>query len=125
MLKSLLIVGTGSFIGGAMRYLLSMFMRNICGQGFPWGTLAVNLLGCLLFGIVFGMFSKNSSTDSALYLLLTTGVCGGFTTFSTFAHESVQMLQHGNTSGFIGYVATSVIAGFALIALGYWMAKGG
>lgn len=125
MLKSLLIVGTGSFIGGAMRYLLSMFMRNICGQGFPWGTLAVNLLGCLLFGIVFGMFSKNSSTDSALYLLLTTGVCGGFTTFSTFAHESVQMLQHGNTSGFIGYVATSVIAGFALIALGYWMVKGG
>ena len=123
MLKSLLIVGAGSLIGGCVRYLLSTFLMNVCGQGFPWGTLAVNLLGCFLFGILFAIFSKNSSTDSALYLLLTTGVCGGFTTFSTFANESVQMLQHGNTSGFIGYVATSVIAGFAFIALGYWMVK--
>ena len=123
MLKSLLIVGTGSFIGGTMRYLLSTFMKNVCGQGFPWGTLLVNLLGCFLFGIVFAIFSKNSSTDNTLYLLLTTGVCGGFTTFSTFANESVQMLQHGNTSGFFGYVATSVIAGFVLVALGYWIVK--
>ena len=123
MLKPLLIVGAGSFIGGAMRYLLSTFMKNICGQGFPWGTLAVNLLGCFLFGIVFAIFSKNSSADNTLYLLLTTGVCGGFTTFSTFANESVQMLQHGNISGFIGYVATSVIAGFLLLALGSWIVK--
>ena len=123
MLKPLLIVGAGSFIGGAMRYLLSTLMKNACGQGFPWGTLAVNLLGCFLFGIVFAIFSKNSSADNTLYLLLTTGVCGGFTTFSTFANESVQMLQHGNISGFIGYVATSVIAGFLLIAFGYWIVK--
>ncbi len=123
MLKPLLIVGAGSFIGGAMRYLLSTLMKNVCGQGFPWGTLAVNLLGCFLFGIVFAIFSKNSSADNTLYLLLTTGVCGGFTTFSTFANESVQMLQHGNISGFIGYVAISIIAGFALIALGYWIVK--
>ena len=123
MLKSLLIVGAGNFIGGAMRYLLSTFMKNVCSQGFPWGTLTVNLLGCFLFGIVFAIFSKNSSTDNTLYLLLTTGVCGGFTTFSTFANESVQMLQNGNTSGFIGYVATSVIAGFSLIALAYWIVK--
>jgi CrcB protein len=123
MLKSLLIVGTGSFIGGAMRYLLSTYMKNICSQGFPWGTLAVNLLGCFLFGIFFAIFSKNSSTDSTLYLLLTTGICGGFTTFSTFANESVQMLQNGNIAGFIGYVATSILFGLALIALGYWMVK--
>ena len=123
MLKSLLIVGTGSFIGGAMRYLLSTCMKNVCGQGFPWGTLSVNLLGCFLFGIIFAIFSRNSSADNALCLLLTTGFCGGFTTFSTFANESVQMLQHGNTFGFVGYVATSVIAGFFLIALGYWVVK--
>lgn len=123
MLKPLLIVGAGSFIGGAMRYLFSTLMKNVSGQGFPWGTLAVNLLGCFLFGIVFAIFSKNSSADNTLYLLLTTGVCGGFTTFSTFANESVQMLQHGNISGFIGYVAISIIAGFALIALGYLIVK--
>lgn len=123
MIISLLIVGVGSFIGGAIRYLLSLFMKNLCGQGFPWGTLSVNLLGCFLFGIVFAIFSKSSSTDSTLYLLLTTGICGGFTTFSTFANESIQMLQHGNIFGFIAYVATSVIAGLALIALGYWIVK--
>lgn len=72
-----------------MRYLLSTFMNNVCAQGFPWGTLAVNLLGCFLFGVVFALFSKNSSADNTLYLLLATGVCGGFTTFSTFAYESV------------------------------------
>ena len=124
MIKSLLIVGTGSFIGGAMRYLLSTLMKSVCGQGFPWGTLMVNLLGCFLFGVVFAVFGKSSATDNMLYLLLTTGVCGGFTTFSTFANESVQMLQQGNTWGFVGYVATSVVAGLALIALGYGVARG-
>lgn len=124
MIKSLLIVGTGSFIGGAMRYLLSTLMKNVCGQGFPWGTLMVNLLGCFLFGMLFAVFGKSNVTDNTLYLLLTTGVCGGFTTFSTFANESVQMLQQGNTWGFVGYVATSVVAGLALIALGYGVAKG-
>ena len=123
MIKSLLIVGTGSFIGGAMRYLLSTLMKSVCGQGFPWGTLMVNLLGCFLFGVVFAVFGKSNATDNTLYLLLTTGVCGGFTTFSTFANESVQMLQQGNTWGFVGYVATSVVAGLALIALGYGVAK--
>ena len=124
MIKSLLIVGTGSFIGGAMRYWLSTLMKSVCGQGFPWGTLMVNLLGCFLFGMLFAVFGKSSATDNTLYLLLTTGVCGGFTTFSTFANESVQMLQQGNTWGFVGYVATSVVAGLALIALGYGVAKG-
>ena len=124
MIKSLLIVGTGSFIGGAMRYLLSTLMKNVCGQGFPWGTLMVNLLGCFLFGMLFAVFGKSNATDNTLYLLLTPGICGGFTTFSTFANESVQMLQQGNTWGFVGYVATSVVAGLALIALGYGVARG-
>ena len=124
MIKSLLIVGTGSFIGGAMRYWLSTLMKSVCGQGFPWGTLMVNLLGCFLFGMLFAVFGKSSATDNTLYLLLTTGICGGFTTFSTFANESVQMLQQGNTWGFVGYVGTSVVAGLALIALGYGVAKG-
>lgn len=123
MLKSLLIVGTGSFIGGAMRYLLSTYIKNMYGQTFPWGTLVVNLLGCFVFGIIFALFSKHNSTDNTFCLLLTTGICGGFTTFSTFANESVQMIQNGNIGEFIGYMATSVIIGIALIALGYWIVK--
>ena len=123
MLKSLLIVGTGSFIGGAMRYLLSTYIKNMYGQTFPWGTLVVNLLGCFVFGIIFALFSKHNSADNTFCLLLTTGICGGFTTFSTFANESVQMIQNGNIGEFIGYMATSVIIGIALIALGYWIVK--
>ena len=123
MLKSMIIVGIGSFIGGSLRYVTSTMMKNVCGQDFPWGTLTVNLLGCLVFGLIFALFSKYATTSSPWYLLFTTGLCGGFTTFSTFANESMQMLQSGNIGGFIGYVSTSVIGGIALIGLGYWIIK--
>lgn len=123
MIKSLLIVGIGSFFGGALRYAISILMKNICGQGFPWGTLAVNLLGCFIFGVVFALFNKYHSLSSPWCLLLTTGICGGFTTFSTFANESIQMLQNGNLVSFFSYVAISVITGISLIALGYLIVK--
>ena len=119
----MLLVGIGSFLGGSLRYVVSTIMKNVCGQGFPWGTLTVNLLGCLVFGLIFALFSKYATTSSPWYLLFTTGICGGFTTFSTFANESMQMLQSGNIGGFIGYVSTSVIGGIALIGLGYWIIK--
>ena len=123
MIKSVLIVGIGSFIGGAVRYLISTLFKQFCTQGFPWGTLLVNLMGCFIFGAIFALFSKYSSTSHPWCLLLTTGLCGGFTTFSTFAYESVLMLQQGNLSGFISYIATSLIAGISLFALGYWIFK--
>lgn len=123
MLKSMIIVGIGSFLGGSLRYVTSTMMKNVCGQDFPWGTLTVNLLGCLVFGLIFALFSKYATTSSPWYLLFTTGICGGFTTFSTFANESMQMLQSGNIGGFIGYVSTSVIGGIALIGLGYLIIK--
>ena len=123
MFKSLLFVGVGSFIGGVLRYSVSVLMRGLCGQGFPWGTLLVNLVGCFAFGVIFALFGRYGSTNSGWCLLLTTGVCGGFTTFSTFANESVLMLQNGNWPGFVGYVAASIVVGFALVALGYWIIK--
>ena len=120
MIKSLLFVGIGSFIGGVLRYSISTFVKSSAGNAFPWGTLAVNLLGCFLFGVVYALFAKYSTHSSIVYLLLTTGVLGGFTTFSAFAHESVQMLQGGNLPGFISYVGASLVAGLLLVALGYW-----
>ena len=123
MFKSLLFVGVGSFIGGVLRYSVSVLMRGLCGQSFPWGTLLVNLVGCFAFGVIFALFGRYGSTNSGWCLLLTTGVCGGFTTFSTFANESVLMLQNGNWLGFVGYVAASIVVGFALVALGYMIFK--
>lgn len=121
MIKSLFIVGIGSFFGGATRYYISTIARNYCSQGFPWGTLAVNLLGCFIVGVLFALSHKSGTTHGPWCLLLTTGFCGGFTTFSTFANESILMLQEGNIIGFTSYIAASVILGVALVGLGYWI----
>ncbi len=115
MLKSLLIVGAGSFIGGAARYFVSTLMKST----FPLGTLTVNLLGCFLIGLLYAVFQRAGATSSSWCLLLTTGLCGGFTTFSTFSNEALQMIQTGNFIPVIAYVSLSVIGGIALAALGY------
>ena len=123
MIKSILLVGLGSFVGGSLRYAISLLMKNICPSGFPWGTLAVNLIGCFVIGMAFALFSKCNSISSNWYLFIATGICGGFTTFSAFANESMQMLQAGQLGAFISYVAISVIAGIGLAALGYAIIK--
>jgi CrcB protein len=123
MLRNLLIVGIGSFLGGMLRYLISLLMKNFCGQGFPWATLLVNLIGCFLIGLIFGLFSRFNGVNSLWCLLLTTGFCGGFTTFSSFANEGLQLLSSGNVWGFVFYVSASVILGVALVALAYWLVR--
>ena len=123
MLKSLLIVGAGSFVGGVLRYCVSMLMKPVCGQGFPWGTLLVNLSGCFVFGLMFALLGKWNAQNGPWLLFLTTGLCGGFTTFSAFAHESVQMLQNEEFLAFFCYVFASAALGFLLMGLGYFVAK--
>ena len=123
MFKSVLLVGIGSFVGGALRYMISLLMKGTCGVSFPWATLAVNLTGCLVIGIVYGLFVRHASVSNALCLLLATGFCGGFTTFSAFANEGMAMLQSGNVGVFFAYVLTSVVVGIALVALGYWIVR--
>ena len=123
MIKSILLVGIGSFFGGALRYAVSLMMKNITANAFPWATLSVNLIGCFLLGLTFALFGKYSSVNSTLCLLLATGFCGGFTTFSTFANESLQMLQCGNILAFFAYVLASHVLGIALVALGYYLVR--
>ena len=122
LLKTILAVGSGSFLGGAGRYLVSLAMKDI-SKGFPWATLAVNLLGCFLIGLLWGVFGKNGTDGSNWALFLTVGFCGGFTTFSTFSKEAIIMLQTGHVWGFAAYVSMSVIVGVALVALGYFVVR--
>lgn len=122
LIKNILAVGAGSFIGGAARYLVSLAMKGI-GKGFPWATLVVNLLGCLMIGLLWGLLSRNAAENTSWGLFLTVGLCGGFTTFSTFSKEALTMLLCSNYIGFTSYIAISVLAGIALVALGYVMMK--
>ena len=108
IIRNTLFIGCGSFIGGAARYIISVAMKAM-SKGFPWGTLIVNLVGCLVIGLLWGFFSKNSSESSSWALFMIVGICGGFTTFSTFSKEALMMLQAGNFMSLLAYVAISVM----------------
>lgn len=122
MIKELLCVGAGGFIGSVMRYLIALaFSQN--GNGFPWGTFTVNILGSLAIGIFGGLINRSPNISTALGLFLTVGLCGGFTTFSTFSKESLLLLQSGNYLGLCGYIGGSVALGLVAAWLGFSMIK--
>ena len=121
-IRNIIAVGAGSFIGGITRYLVSLAMKGI-SKGFPWATLLVNLLGCLIIGLLWGFLSRNAAENTSWGLFLTVGLCGGFTTFSTFSKEALTMLQTGQIWGFASYIALSILAGIVLVAIGYYIGR--
>lgn len=117
MLNNILLVGLGGAIGSILRYLCQ---KNL-NYSFPYGTLLVNVLGCLLIGLLWGLFTKH--IDEPKRLLLVTGFCGGFTTFSSFTYEGVQMMMENRWFPFVLYTALSVILGLLATYLGYKIAS--
>lgn len=117
-----LLVGAGSFAGGICRYLLSLLVQSRAGISFPYGTMTVNLIGCLLIGCLYGI-SERWAVSGEVKLLLITGVLGGFTTFSAFSAESFTMIKEGRFLASLIYVFVSVLGGVALTALGAWIFK--
>lgn len=121
-LYTIFLIGIGSFIGGVCRYLVSVAMQNRLFTILPYGTLVVNVLGCLLIGIVFAFFEKQPSNQE-WKLFLATGVLGGFTTFSAFSNETIILLRNGQLGLAAMYIGASVLSGLAATYLGYWVIK--
>ncbi|WP_454976713.1 fluoride efflux transporter CrcB [Capnocytophaga bilenii] len=119
MTKEILIVGVGSFAGGVLRYILSVGLSKL-GRlwAFPIGIMLINILGCFLIGVLYGYFKSKATTDPVLPLLLMTGVLGGFTTFSTFSFETIQLLQQNEWLKAALYVVGSVGVGVVACYLG-------
>ena len=122
MIKDIVLVGIGSGIGGICRYLISLCMTHLQGS-FPWATYVVNIVGCLLIGILWGLTSRFQNLAPAFSLLLMVGFCGGFTTFSTFSKEGLTLLQANNYTLFALYTLGSVALGIVAVALGYSATK--
>ena len=122
MIKDIVLVGIGSGIGGICRYLVSLAMSHVC-NGFPWATFSVNVAGCLLIGILWGLTSRFQSISPTFTLFLMVGFCGGFTTFSTFSKEGLALLQANNYMLFVLYTIGSVVLGIAAVALGFLTTK--
>lgn len=122
MFKTILLVGAGGFAGSVSRYLLTRFIHTKLPIAFPLGTYAVNMAGCLLIGIIMGL-SFQSMVSTQARLLLATGFCGGFTTFSTYALEVFELYQRGEAGASLLYLLGSILIGVLSIWIGLWLGK--
>jgi CrcB protein len=121
-MKIILAIGTGSFIGGGFRYLLSLLIQAKTTSPFPLPTLTVNIIGCFFIGIVFGFFDRGQMSHE-WKLFLATGVLGGFTTFSAFSNETMILFRDGHAGHALLYIVTSVVLGSLATYLAYLLVK--
>lgn len=105
-----LLVGIGGFIGAILRYLIGLIPMK-SQTGFPIKTFLINIIGAFAIGVIAAWATKNHISDSRVVLLLKVGVCGGFTTFSTFAFETTDLMQKGQSGVALAYALSSVILG--------------
>ena len=110
-MKLLFYIFLGGGIGSVCRYLLTLWVNRQLTTAFPAGTFVVNITGCLLIGVLYGIAIRYSWFNAEWRLFLITGICGGYTTFSAFSYEAVGLLREGNYGYFLLYVTLSVVLG--------------
>ena len=123
MIKSILLVGVGGGIGSIFRYLCQKWVYQLYPSIFPWGTFLVNIVGCFLIGVFFAASEKASFIPGDWRLFLMTGLCGGYTTFSAFAFENMNLVRAGNISYTLLYSIGSVVLGILAVFAGIVLIK--
>lgn len=121
-MKNLIFVFVGGGLGSVLRYIIGKWLNN-SENGIPYGTFAANILGSLLIGLILGYAAKNDALTQNHTLLLATGFCGGFTTFSTFAYENHVFLKSGDFTSFAFYTIASFVIGFLAVFAGMHLVK--
>ena len=110
-MKTLILIGLGGAVGSICRYLMQIFISRYVTLTFPLGTFLVNISGCFAIGLLFGLANKYAWMTIEWRLLLITGVCGGYTTFSSYSYEGLTLLRQGNYLYFAAYILLSVLLG--------------
>jgi len=123
MLKQLLLIGAGGFIGSVARFLVSRLNTRVDWFSIPIGTLTVNVVGSLLIGFLIGISEKSPILTVELRMFLMVGLCGGFTTFSSFSGENLMLLRNGQIFPLLLYTGLSILLGFTAVYLGYLSTK--
>ncbi len=121
-MKQLLLVFIGGGFGSVLRFLMGKLLNN-SQTGIPYGTFTANILGSLLIGAILGLAAKNEALTQNHTLLLATGFCGGFTTFSTFAYENHVFLKSGDFTSFAFYTIASFVVAFLAVFAGIYLIK--
>jgi CrcB protein len=109
--KPILIIGLGGGLGSIFRYLVQIGISRLVTVAFPAGTFLVNITGCFVIGLLYGFSDKYATLTTEWRLFLITGICGGYTTFSSFSYESISLFRQGNYTYFMAYTVLSVAVG--------------
>jgi CrcB protein len=123
MVKSILLVGFGGFIGSAARFMISRYFQENVASVFPWSTLTVNIIGSLLIGMIFGLSEKGDFLSPEIRLFLAVGICGGFTTFSTFSNDAFILMRNQEWLRFVIYASFSFFLGLMAVYGGRLLTK--
>lgn len=123
MTKIIILIGLGGGFGSILRYLTSVVVNKYFQSVFPFATLAVNIIGCFLIGIIIGLFDRNYLTNPDLKFLFVMGFCGGYTTFSTFSAENLNLFQSGNYLTAFLYITLSILTCLFAVWLGLLLTK--
>ena len=123
MMKAILLVGLGGGVGSILRYLTSVVVAKYLQSVFPLATFLVNVLGCLIIGVLIGLFDRHQLVNPYLRFLFITGFCGGFTTFSAFAAENINLFNSGYSLTAFLYIGTSIFVSLFAVWLGMLLAR--